>query len=268
MSEKIEKSNEDLPRYLKDRIERNRQKALALQKSKLIHHPNAKGEVVSIDKSVIKIGATRYKDTGGGFLLEEVDQTSEAVSDLPVVIQKPPIVEPDRPECQNCEKPFATSWLFDTFNCKCCDECKELETYKLITKTEAKANYLLQDCDLEKREPPLKFIKRKNPHNVRWGDMKLYLELQVRNRAIEVWGSEEVLEEEKEKREEKKVISKAKKYNKQLRELRMNMRSSMYDRTSAASHTHDFGPEIYNEESDSYTRKCTTCPYEETFEKM
>lgn len=35
--------NEDLPKYLKDRIEKNRQKSLALKKSKLVHHPYAKG---------------------------------------------------------------------------------------------------------------------------------------------------------------------------------------------------------------------------------
>lgn len=54
------------------------------------------------------------------------------------------------------------------------------EKHTLITKTDAKNEYLLKDCDLEKREPPLKFIVRKNPHNVRWGEMKLYLHLQVR----------------------------------------------------------------------------------------
>jgi hypothetical protein len=32
---------------------------------------------------------------------------------------------------------------------------------------------------LDERSPPLKFIVRKNPHNPRWGDMKLYLRLQV-----------------------------------------------------------------------------------------
>jgi DNA-repair protein complementing XP-A cells len=53
------------------------------------------------------------------------------------------------------------------------------EKHRLITKTDAKNVYLLKDCDLEKREPPLKFIMKKNPHNVRWGSMKLYLELQV-----------------------------------------------------------------------------------------
>lgn len=145
---------------------------------------------------------------------------------------------------------------------------RDPEEHKLITKTEAKDTYLLKDCDFDKREPPLKFITRKNPHNVRWGEMKLYLLIQVEERALEVWGSEEALEEEREKREEKKVLAKTKKYHKHLKELRMNMRSSLYDRTTKASHTHEFGPETYNEDDDTYTHSCLTCPYEETFEKM
>jgi DNA-repair protein complementing XP-A cells len=49
----------------------------------------------------------------------------------------------------------------------------------LVTKTDARTEYLLTDTDLEKRQPPLRYIVRKNPHNERWGDMKLYLKLQV-----------------------------------------------------------------------------------------
>lgn len=55
------------------------------------------------------------------------------------------------------------------------------EKHSLITRTDAKNEYLLKDCDLDKREPILKFIVRKNPHNVRWGEMKLYLHHQVSN---------------------------------------------------------------------------------------
>ena len=54
------------------------------------------------------------------------------------------------------------------------------EKHKLITKSEAKAQYLLKDADLEKREPPLKFIAKKNPHKHQWGEMKLFLECQVK----------------------------------------------------------------------------------------
>lgn len=53
------------------------------------------------------------------------------------------------------------------------------DKHALITRTDAKTEYHLKDCDLDKREPILKFILRKNPHNPRWGDMKLYLHLQV-----------------------------------------------------------------------------------------
>lgn len=57
---------------------------------------------------------------------------------------------------------------------------RDPEVHKLVTRTKAKDFYLLKDCDLDKREPLLKFVKQKNPHNARWGDMKLYLELEVR----------------------------------------------------------------------------------------
>lgn len=120
---------------------------------------------------------------------------------------------------------------------------------------------------MEKREPPLRYLNRKNPHNARWGEMKLYLQIQVEKRALEVWGSEEKLQEELEKREEKRVVNKGKKYQKQMKELRMSMRSSLYDRTSAF-HVHEFGPEKYNEADDTYARSCLTCTYRETFEKI
>ncbi|MGH0172236.1 UNVERIFIED_CONTAM: hypothetical protein FKN15_063140 [Acipenser sinensis] len=88
--------------------------------------------------------------------------------------------------------------------------------HKLITRTEAKQEYLLNDCDLDKREPILKFILRKNPHNSHWGDMKLYLKLQVVKRSLEVWGSEDALEEAKESRQETRDKRKQKQFDKKV----------------------------------------------------
>ena len=51
--------------------------------------------------------------------------------------------------------------------------------HQLVSRSDAKKNFLLKDCDLDQREPPLRCILRKNPHNPRWGDMKLYLKTQV-----------------------------------------------------------------------------------------
>lgn len=53
------------------------------------------------------------------------------------------------------------------------------DKHALITRTDARQEYLLKDCDLDLREPILRFILRKNPHNPRWGDMKLYLRTQA-----------------------------------------------------------------------------------------
>lgn len=58
--------------------------------------------------------------------------------------------------------------------------CRDREgKHSLITKTDAKNEYFLKDPDFDVREPPLKCIAKKNPHNVNWGTMKLYLKCQV-----------------------------------------------------------------------------------------
>lgn len=140
--------------------------------------------------------------------------------------------------------------------------------HSLITRTEAKQEYLLKDCDIDKREPPLNYILRKNPHNVYWGEMKLYLQIQIEERALMVWGTEEALLEEREKRDDKRQVGKIKKFNKKVKQLRMEVRSSLYDKTQKATHVHKFGKDSYDEEEDTYTHTCTTCGFEETYEKM
>lgn len=155
------------------------------------------------------------------------------------------------------------------FNIDVCDKCKETEKdgkHELITKTDAKNQFLLKDMDFD-REPSLKFIVRKNPHNSRWGDMKLYLRLQVEKKALEVWGSEEALEEEHEKREDRRDHLKVKKFNKKLKALRMQVRGSLYKKDISA-HEHEYGEEVYDEDEDMYSRTCKTCDHVHSYEKM
>ncbi|CAD7088076.1 unnamed protein product [Hermetia illucens] len=263
---------EELSEAQKARIERNRIKALHLRQAKLISHPYAK--VDDKAQTTIKIQGTKYIDSGGGFLVEEpivkdskdekqdaqaAPQTENGAITIPVTYE----------QCLECGRDFFESNLLTNFEYAVCDDCRDPDDkHSLITKTEAKHEYLLKDCDLDRREPPLKFIARKNPHDHRWGEMKLYLHLQVEKRALEVWGSEEEIIKQRELREDKREISKIKKYNKKMKELRMDMRSSLYDRTVKASHTHSYGEETYNEEEDTYTHTCTECGFVETFEKM
>lgn len=98
--------------------------------------------------------------------------------------------------------------------------------------------------------------------------MKLYLQLQIEKRALEVWGSEEELIQEKEQRNTKRQETKIKNFNKKVKKLRMEVRSSLYNKTQKATHTHEFGKDKYNEEDDNYTHTCKTCGFEETYEKM
>ncbi|KAK6018901.1 XPA protein [Ostertagia ostertagi] len=45
---------------------------------------------------------------------------------------------------------------------------------------------LLKDCDLDLRKPVLRYWAKKNPHNPRYGDMKLYLKFKVVERCLEI----------------------------------------------------------------------------------
>ncbi|NXD45303.1 XPA protein, partial [Copsychus sechellarum] len=178
-----------------------------------------------------------------------------------------PVLEFDYLICGDCGKEFMDSYLMQHFDWATCDNCRDVEDkHKLITRTEAKEEYLLKDCDLDKREPVLRFIVKKNPHNSRWGEMKLYLKLQVIKRSLEVWGSEEALQEAKELRRDSREKMKQKKFDKKVKELRRAVRSSLWKK-EASIHEHEYGPEE-NIDEDTYKKMCTVCGHELTYEKM
>lgn len=221
---------------------------------------------------------TKLIDSGGGFLIEKeiipetngsTDAQAPTKNTAPVIdeaMELPPTYE----KCLECDDSYIDSWLMTNFAYSVCDKCRDSnDRHSLITRTEAKNEYLLKDCDFDRREPPLKFIERQNPHNVRWGTMKLYLHLLVEKRALEVWGSEEQLMKELAARDENRDKAKHKKYNKNMKKLRMEMRSSLYDgRTAKGPHKHEYDGETYNEDDDNYSHTCTVCGFVETFEKM
>lgn len=222
---------------------------------------------------MLKIDGSKFIDTAGGFLIDErdIEKHEEEIAEKLQKLNED--IGEDVPltyfTCKECDDQFAESYLQKNFEYSCCDKCKNLdETHELITKTSARDEYLLKDCDFDRREPPLKFISRKNPHKSTWAEMKLYLKLQVEARALEVYGSFDEIKKQKELREEKREVGKIKKYNKQMVELRKNVRATLYDNRTKASHTHEFGESTYNEETDEYTHVCTTCGFSETYEEL
>lgn len=180
----------------------------------------------------------------------------------------PPINENIMKECEECHNDFLRSYLYKNFAVHVCDDCRDpKETHELITKTEAKTKYLLKDCDLDIREPTLRYILKKNPHQTR-GDMRLYLKFQIEERALEVHGSEEQLEKELEEREERRFMKKQKTYDKKMKSLSMSVRSSLYKR-SVTEHEHEYGEAIcLDEDKDLYRKICKTCKHQWDYEEM
>ncbi|KAG8595186.1 hypothetical protein GDO81_001443 [Engystomops pustulosus] len=162
-----------LPAAVRARIERNRQRALMLRQARLASRPYPTGEGISAVKA-----PSKTIDSGGGFFIEE-EETKE--KNVEAIVHKPgPVLEFDYLICEECGKDFMDSYLSNHFDLAVCDGCRDAkENHKLITRTEAKKEYLLKDCDIDKREPILKYILKKNPHNSHWGDMKLYLKSQI-----------------------------------------------------------------------------------------
>lgn len=124
--------------------------------------------------------------------------------------------------------------------------------------------------------------------------------LQAEKRALEVWGSEEAVEEAREAREENREVQKQKRFNKKVKgqfparegfpmsepplscqnlqnhavmlhvlsELRRAVRSSVWTKNTSG-HQHEYGPEVVlDPEDDLYRKTCTSCGHEVTFEKM
>lgn len=180
----------------------------------------------------------------------------------------PPIDENTMKECEECHMEFLRSYLYRNFGVFVCDDCRDPRgTHELITRTDAKSKYILKDCDLDLRKPPLRYILKKNPYQSR-GDMRLYLKYQIEERALQVHGSEEGLEEELEKREERRVVKKQKVYDKKMKALSMQVRSSLYKRNIAA-HEHEYGEaECINEDADLYRKTCKTCGYQWEYEEL
>ncbi|KUJ08935.1 DNA repair protein, partial [Mollisia scopiformis] len=180
-------------------------------------------------------------------------------------------------KCRECGG-LEIDWLWeDTFKCEICHRCKEKfpEKYSLLTKTEAKVDYLLTDPEL-KDVDLLPHLSKANPHKSHWHDMMLFLRYQVEEYAFKTkWGSAEALDAEFEKREGDKKRRKEALFRNKLRELKKKTRTDAYrrnargggkvgqfgDRIGSGKHEHEWGQTVEN--ADGMTVKtCVGCGME------
>ena len=179
-------------------------------------------------------------------------------------------------ECQSLDIDF--KWL-DVFKCAVCNSCKDKfpEKYSLLTKTDAREDYMLTDPEL-KDEDLLPHLEKPNPHKATWNNMMLYLRYQVEEYALGTkWGSGEALDQAFEKRETEKKKRKQDKFKSKLQELKKRTRVEAYRRsreagggggnfgdeiTKGGKHVHVWGRPVEDEETGIGVKKCVECGME------
>ncbi|KAK2749142.1 hypothetical protein FQN57_006756 [Myotisia sp. PD_48] len=186
----------------------------------------------------------------------------------------------EQKRCRECGS-LDFDWKWDEiFKCLVCNSCKEKypEKYSLLTKTEAKEDYLLTDPEL-KDEELLPHMERPNPHKSTWNNMMLYLRYQVEEYTFspKKWGSPEGLDEEFEKRESEKKRRKEVQFKTKLQELKKRTRVEAYRRNrqtpggggnfgdhigAQRKHVHNWGRTVDNLETGIGVKSCVDCGME------
>ena len=181
--------------------------------------------------------------------------------------------------CRECGS-LEIDWKWEEiFGCAVCNGCKEKhpDKYSLLTKTEAREDYLLTDPEL-KDDELLPHLEKPNPHKSTWNNMMLYLRYQVEEYAFsKKWGSAEALDEEFSKRETEKKKRKEDKFKSKLHELKKKTRVEAYRRSRQAGagggefgdeigrggkHTHVWGRVVESEETGIGVKTCVECGME------
>ncbi|PIA91909.1 DNA repair protein RAD14 [Cercospora beticola] len=180
-------------------------------------------------------------------------------------------------KCRECGS-LEIDWNWDEMlNTQICHTCKDKypEKYSLLTKTEAKEDYLLTDPEL-KDESLLPHIKKPNPHKSTWNDMMLYLRYQVEQYAFseKKWGSAEGLDAEYERRTKETKDRKEKKFRNKLNELKKRTRVEAYkkarsggggefgDTIGNGQHEHEWGRSVEDPETGMTKKACVECGME------
>lgn len=121
--------------------------------------------------------------------------------------------------CEGCgdENALLDPEFEAVFRVSVCNVCKDSNPlYTVITKTQARSEFLLTDEELAD-SALLPSVSRRNPHNPRWSDMKLYLRKQCRDFALHKFGSEGQLKAAIAARVDNKTDRKSKKFLKKLK---------------------------------------------------
>ncbi|EDO19488.1 hypothetical protein Kpol_1018p16 [Vanderwaltozyma polyspora DSM 70294] len=177
------------------------------------------------------------------------------------------------PKCVECNINIEMDpVLHDVFKLQVCKSCvkEHPEKYSLLTKTECKDDYFLTDPELNDLEL-FHRLEKPNPHSGTFARMQLFVRCEIEAFAFKKWGNEEGLDKEWQRREEEKVKRREKKYQQNIKEMRLKTRAQEFTnrlklKKYGKQHTHQFSNAINNGKDedghDIIKRRCIDCGFE------
>ncbi|KAJ2726459.1 DNA repair protein rad14 [Coemansia sp. Benny D115] len=259
------------------RIEANRQRALEKRKqagqptpqqaTPVTEQPLKKQRPSKMSSGYYDYNLTTMRDTRAGYLEEPQQDSPEKKRRVVDINEIPYAPDPDEcPICCECDSMDLDLVYLKVFKIMVCKSCIESipDKYSLLTKTEAKDDYLLTDSELRDREL-FPVWEKANPHKSTWNNMLLYLRKHLEEFAIRKWGSLEGLDREFERRVDEKRARKEKKYKQSVADLRRRTRVEEWEKNHRQKlkleqeHEHVFESTGDDTEDGGVEQRCTVC---------
>jgi DNA-repair protein complementing XP-A cells len=175
--------------------------------------------------------------------------------------------------CESCNKEGTQfdldDMFFAVFKVRVCSSCKRLDQYRLVTKTDAKKNYLLTEEELADSSV-LPHLSRPNPHSARWHNMQLYLCKQLAAFANAKWGSEQALADARAAMHSTRSSRKIERYAAKVKELRSKTQIEKWQSRRAkkkhVGHQHSY--HTISTKDRRVIQECSECHNVIEFEEM
>ncbi|KAJ2776622.1 DNA repair protein rad14 [Coemansia javaensis] len=256
------------------RIDANRRQAQARQRQRAAAdrsetaEPGGAAPAGRLRASKISTGYYEYnlstmRDTKAGFIEEDRPAAGSPEKKRKAVVLDEIPYDPDAvQQCCECGSVDLDAMYLKMFRVMVCRACIEgiPDRYSLLTKTEAKDDYLLTDSELRDRDV-FPVWEKPNPHKSTWNNMLLFLRRDLERFAVEKWGSMEALDAEFDRRTEEKRVRKEKKYQRSVADLRRRTRAEEWEKERRerlrleAEHEHTFE----DTGAGDGEQKCTSC---------
>ena len=164
--------------------------------------------------------------------------------------------------------------LLEHFALHVCVTCKQDQTlrdgeFELLSKSRARVEYALPESSFG----GLSYISKPNPRHEAFAPVQLYLRRTLIQEAYRLYGDEEGLQQEKQKRKKRAFASAANRTRHLLKRNRCDndeasetKRKVDYVSLIDKDHCHDFGVEEFDDERKTWIKKCE-CGMHVQFEK-